>query len=145
VVGGRLLNQTYMPLDEISHSPYSQTGREALLNTNITFNAIPHYSTDIAYSYVNEINKIKSSDGIETFTTRNLVNLYATWDETSIKWNIPIGDQLQYNNDRGSTHIGRAQLNYSRQWNQHRLDGIAGTEIRNITSSYYAHNVWGFN
>src|SRR5690606_30607670 len=97
------------------------------------------------YSYANQYSEIKDTEGMETFNLRSLVNLYATWDDTSIKWNIPIGNHLQYTNNSGLTHIGRVQLNYNRQWNSHRIDAIAGTEIRDVSSSYNAHDVWGFD
>ncbi len=145
VAGGRLLDWTFVPLGEIGLSSNVNTGRETLVNAKFTALATPSLSATIAYSYANQINEIKNTEGVETFNLRSLINLYATWDDTSIKWNIPIGDHLQYSNNRASTHIGRAQLNYGRQWNSHRLDGIVGAEIRSIASSYHTHNVWGFD
>ncbi|WP_353197684.1 SusC/RagA family TonB-linked outer membrane protein [Parapedobacter defluvii] len=145
VAGGRLLDWTYVPLAEIGHSSNVNTGRETLFNANFTVSLTPHLSANVAYSYANQYSEIKDTEGMETFNVRSLVNLYATWDDTSIKWNIPIGDHLEYTNNSGLTHIGRAQLNYNRQWSSHRVDAIAGTEIRDISSSYNAHNVWGFN
>lgn len=148
IAAGQLLNWTNKPLDEIALANNRTRTTEFRLNQQLNWQIIPSLRFSMLYQYQQGNTQTRNLQSRDQYYTRDLINHYTQPDYIgSIPIRaIPLGDILDITQSRYTTHNGRLQLNYSHTWNsRHRLDALAGWEIKSNTSAANAARLYGYN
>jgi len=136
VAGGRLLDWKYRPLKELNDSRETQITRETFFNLSGSYAFNFGLKLNALYAYQRTFNPIESWRGIGSFYQRDEINYYSSWNTEQVFWALPVGDYLLINNWDGSTHQGRATVEFNRSWsNKHELNVLGGYEIREVGKS----------
>ncbi|WP_134089093.1 SusC/RagA family TonB-linked outer membrane protein [Olivibacter sp. XZL3] len=142
---GRLLDWTYRPLEEIYLADH------VMKNQNLTANARLHYafgkdfSAEFRYQYERQDEGEHNFRSNELFYTRDLINRYTQLDGSNVVRPIPMGGILDYGSSDMETHNGRVQLNYKKDWIDHRITAMLGGEIRQQAFSYLRNRAYGYD
>ncbi|MCS4226411.1 SusC/RagA family TonB-linked outer membrane protein [Sphingobacterium sp. BIGb0165] len=143
IAGGRLLDYSYVPLDQLNDSKETQQIREFFTNINAGYSFDFGLKLNLLYAYQRTMNPTEIWKGISTFQQRDEINSFASWNNNVITWNLPVGDFLGIVNWDSYNHQSRATADYSKKWNEkHEISLFAGMEVRKneqkITSSQYS-------
>jgi TonB-linked SusC/RagA family outer membrane protein len=145
--GGKLLNWNYYPIDE--HNHISNTSRISALTTNLglTIRLTKGLTADIKYQYQRQSQDNTVIYDLQSFYARNLVNSYSQLNRATavVTYKVPKGGVYSNAGSLLLVHNIRAQLNYTRSWKDHRLDAIAGTEVRQAVSNSSSFMAYGYN
>lgn len=144
---GKLLNWKYYPLEDYKHDRIATSLEEIVANIGLSYKIIAGLEMDVRYQYQRQNRNTERNAGIESFYARDLINRFSQIDNTlgTINYIVPNdGIQTRYY-DIGNSQNFRAQLNFNRQWNNHTVNAIAGTEVREISSKGYNSTIYGYN
>ncbi|QQD13139.1 SusC/RagA family TonB-linked outer membrane protein [Sphingobacterium sp. UDSM-2020] len=145
---GNLLNWSYNPIKEQDDN-YSKTNPKDLsLNFSLKYKLLPSLNLQALYAFQSVQNDISDWSGIGTYSTRNMINLYTQWnDEKILKRPVPVGDRMNLMFNHTSSYTARFQADYSfeDQLKKHRLDLMAGSEIRQRSFRSNSYGMYGYN
>ncbi|WP_342331913.1 SusC/RagA family TonB-linked outer membrane protein [Pedobacter sp. FW305-3-2-15-E-R2A2] len=142
---GRLLDYHYRPLAELDQSSNILKAREILLNLGASYKLNPIFNLSIKYQYQRKSTQGVDWSGIGSYYTRDLINQFTEYDESSLTRAIPIGDILSYNNQELKGYASRAQVDANKTWGTNELVAIAGVEIRENNNRAQTNMVYGYN
>lgn len=143
---GKLLDWKYRPLDELRNGDNLFRQREYVLNFGANYNLFKSISASIAYQHSNTYGELRNHYSIKTYQARHLINQYAQFDGTDFVFTIPKGGILDYGNNKGNSHMGRAQLNFNKSINQrHQINGLIGGEVRENVVESTAGRSYGYD
>ncbi|MDH5827775.1 SusC/RagA family TonB-linked outer membrane protein [Sphingobacterium faecium] len=146
VAGGRLLDWSYFPLNELNDTKETQQINEFLTTINAGYHFDFGLKLNLLYAYQRSNTEIELWSGIGSFLQRDLVNSYASWTNTKVTWNMPVGDSFYLANWDNRTHQGRATAEYYKKWNdKHELSLFSGMEMRSIEKIMTSSQYYGFN
>ncbi len=140
-----LLPWKYTPLDEVDLADYTIRNSSARINPGIKFTISKDLTIDINYQYQLEREDQRNLNSIETYYTRNMVNLFTQVNGNTLTRPIPAGGILDLSYSTITAHSGRAGINFNKNINQHRILALAGAEIRQITQTSGRTYVYGYN
>ncbi len=146
--GGKLLDWHYRPLDEIKFADNTTKNKTIRLNLGVSYKITKWLKADIKYQYISQLSDQRNLQGIETFYTRNLINLYTNLAQTtaSLRNPIPIGGILNVFNSQQQSHNLRGQLSFQKNWNnKHDISGMAVAEISDISGNSAGNRFYGYN
>lgn len=148
IAAGQLLDWSYKPIDEISLNNNKIRNTEFRLNHQLTWQLLQVLRFSALYQYQQGYTETRNLQSSDLYYTRDLINRYTQPDYTGgiATRAIPLGDILDLTQSRYSTHNGRLQLNLSHAWQgKHRLDALAGWEIKAYNSSSNTVRRYGYN
>ena len=124
-----LLDWQYRPLDEQRLSDQTAHSSELLLNGEIRYRILPGLGAQLSYQYLSSASENQNYNSPDSYYVRDWVNKFTQSDGTRI---IPYnGINEIFGKTKGKAQSGRAQLNYSRDYNyRHQLSALAGAEVR---------------
>jgi len=142
VAGGRLLDWSYYPLNEVNETKQVQRLNEFFTNMNAGYHFDFGLKLNLLYAYQRSTTKFEAWRGMGTMAQRDLINSYASWDANTVTWNLPLGDNFTVVDWGNQTHQSRGTAEFNRKWNdRHELSLFSGVEIRalrrNVISSQY--------
>jgi TonB-linked SusC/RagA family outer membrane protein len=145
---GKLLNWKYNPLDELNNSDNATKDQDIVITTGVKYDIVKDLNFSGNYQYQHEDGAIERYYNENTYSARNLINLFTNLSSNtpSVRNPVPIGgllDQIYY---KIVSHIGRGQLNFNKGWsNKHQLNAVAGGEIRETINTSSGTRSYGYN
>lgn len=140
---------TYNPILERQGRNKKTTTLNLRAQAGLTFKIINGLDFDSKFQY--EVYQINTKDIYDesTFTVRNMVNTYTSWDmETNeLKPNLPKGGFLEQSKSEVNSYNWRNQLNFNREFaDRHNISFIVGTEISNrVAQGMSSPRTYGYN
>lgn len=134
---GNLLNWKYYPLDDYKHNKSISHVNELLANIGFEYKLLKELNLSIQYQYQKQSNDTKGLSDLQSFDTRNTINLFSQLDRITgiVKYIVPLGDIMRISEaDEKSQNI-RGQLNYNKTYHNHFISALAGAEIREVINS----------
>ncbi|WEK33797.1 MAG: SusC/RagA family TonB-linked outer membrane protein [Candidatus Pseudobacter hemicellulosilyticus] len=143
---GRLLDWTYRPLAESGLPNKTTRAHDYRINLMLTYRILPDLSAELKYQYSRTNTIARQLNGMETFSTRDLINKYTQIGPNGeVVRPIPLGGILDEQKYYLTGKNYRGQLNYHRQWNKHGLQVLGGVEVRNVEGKNYRERTYGYD
>lgn len=137
-----LLNWQYKPLEELELSDFTRVNNEIRINGGLKYKFLQYLSGEVKYQFQRMGDNSRNNQDPRSFAVRDLLNRYTQSNGTNP---IPYGGILNLGNSAITSHSGRGQLNFNRDWKQHRIYAIAGAEVREIDNFKNASRLYGYD
>ncbi|WP_134090077.1 SusC/RagA family TonB-linked outer membrane protein [Olivibacter sp. XZL3] len=137
----------YRPLDEIHLTDNFTKVNDLLLRVSADYQVVPGFTARLFYQ--NERQTINSYDYSNplSYNARNMVNRFVVRGEDANDWqyNFPQGGLLDLGNYEWLSQNARGQLDYNQAFGLHELNGILGTELRELKTEGYNNSFYGYD
>jgi TonB-linked SusC/RagA family outer membrane protein len=144
--GGQLLNWNYYPLTETNHNSSVNRQSEWLATLALNYKFSKAITGTISYQARQQTSINEALSTMESFNTRNTINLFTQLNRSTgtRTYIVPVGDILNQSTSRANGHNVRAQVNYNRSFNLHRIVALAGAEVRAVDANGFGSMVYGY-
>jgi TonB-linked SusC/RagA family outer membrane protein len=145
---GLLLDWNDRPLDELKLADNTSTLTNYRFNTGLKYKWQHGLDINLFYQYSGGNTETDNYQSQQTYYTRNLINSFSQIDFSSgtVTYPVPLGGILNLATSSYQSNNLRGQLNYSHAWrDEGRLNFIAGTEIRSITTQARSSALYGYD
>ena len=145
---GQLLPWHNKPYDDIRNTNNQTSRFDTRFLTSLLWRVRNGLNIQLSYQIETGSSETRNLQGIENYFTRDLINRYTQPNYiTGVpSYAIPFGDILDRTEQRFTSHNGRVQAVYQTRWNNHhRLDVLAGAEIRQISARRTTYRRYGVN
>lgn len=141
-----LKDWNYVPLADYAERDLKTVQSRLLLGMNISYVLTKHLTAQAQYQYGRNEGQTDDVYSENAYFTRNLVNSYTqVAPDGTLSFPVPNNGGVK---DQGHSlqqvHNIRAQLKYNRNWQEHRLNGLMGAELRDIQSLSSSNRVYGY-
>lgn len=144
--GGKLLNWSFSPLNEIVHADVKYKLQDIILNVGAKYKILKGLYADLSFQYENSNAKYSNYRSVQSYYTRNLINLFSQVSSSGVTYRVPKGGILDENLTDLLSKNGRVQLNFNKSLsNIHEINAIAGSEVRERISTGTTRRQYGFN
>ncbi|MCL8537669.1 SusC/RagA family TonB-linked outer membrane protein [Chryseobacterium gallinarum] len=146
-VGGKgLLDWNYYPLTDWQHNISTTRNAEVMLTAALNYKIIKGLDLDIKYQYQRQSGNKEGLHDEGSYYTRNYINKFAQVGAGgTTTFIIPKGGILDKSNSLLVVNNLRGQLNYNRNWGNHRMTAIAGIETRDARTKSDYNRYYGYN
>ncbi|WP_276503204.1 SusC/RagA family TonB-linked outer membrane protein [Terrimonas pollutisoli] len=143
---GLLLDWNYYPLEDYKHNKTTTRLNELMANVGVSYQLLKPLSISLQYQYQKQTSNGEGLAGMQSFSTRNTINLFSQLDRATskIKYIVPLGDVLRRSTANRKSQNIRAQLNFNKTWSAHSINAIAGAEAREIAGDSYGTVFYGY-
>lgn len=145
VGNGLLLDWKYRPLQDARNSDNNLNTLDLISNLTAKYEIFPFLSAELSYRYEKQITESENYYSKETYSTRDLINLFTQINGSGIKKIVPDGGILETRKNDISNHAIRGILNFSKTFNQHSISGLLGGELRQTEVFSDGHRTYGFD
>ncbi|SEN96701.1 TonB-linked outer membrane protein, SusC/RagA family [bacterium A37T11] len=142
---GRLLDWNYSPLNELANNDNKSKNNDWLANLAATYKITSFLNIEGRYQYESSISTGRENHNLDSYFTRNLINLFTAIGATSINYSVPMGGILDRSQGTINSHSGRVQLNYSQSFKQDKIAAIAGFELKQSQTNYQSDRLYGYD
>lgn len=143
---GKLRNWKFRVLDELAHADNTSKTQDILLNLGTSYRLTSEASLQASYQFQRSHLLQRDYKSVQTYYSRNLINLFTQIQGNNIKYIVPNGGVLDEANTEIKSHSGRLQINLNKKiQKKHEIAGIVGGEIRERVSSTSGNRSYGFN
>lgn len=142
---GKLLDWRYRPLGEINSTSDNLKTYHILLNLATNYKINDLLNIDLKYQHGRSISNEKALNGLGSYYTRNMINLYTQLNGDQTINNIPIGSIIDNSSGDMESNNLRGQINFNKRWNKNDFNAIAGAEIRSVHTTSNSFRAYGFN
>ncbi len=143
-ISNGLLDWSYRPLEELQLADNRQGVHEYRLNGGLTYKLPFGIQANILYQYNRLQNDARNYQSPETYYTRSLINQFSSIG-TPLSRPVPLGGILDRSNSLLVSQSFRGQLNYEKAWQQHRLNAIAGYEVKDAHTVGDTYRLYGYD
>ena len=145
--GKGLLDWSFNPLQEIAVANNRSESTNLRLNTRFKYRMLPGLHAEVLYQYTRSNSVAKNIQGLESYYTRNLINVYSQVNTNgSFNRIIPLGAIQDLNVGLSTGKSLRGQLSYQQQFGKnHEVNAIGGYEIRSQESTSNISRLYGFS
>lgn len=145
--GGKLLNWNYYPLEEHKYNRSVSNTNDVMANLAISYRFTKAFSAMIAYQLQKQTTSNENTATLESFSTRNTINLFTQLNRNTgvASYIVPMGSILSLTTASAKAQNLRSQLTYNNEWKQHRLNALAGAEIREVVGTGNGSVFYGYN
>jgi TonB-linked SusC/RagA family outer membrane protein len=140
--GTGLLDWQYRPLRERELLDNSDITRELRSSFGARYGIIQGLDIQLDYQYQGQWNTRENLYDRESYYVRNLVNRYTQADLTQV---FPNGSVLDESTVERSSHNGRGQVGYKRNFGIHDLDVLVGAEAREVVAESGGYKLYGYD
>ena len=141
---GRLLDWSYKPYDEIKNTNSTSKVNDLVINTALKYSFNNEIQTEIRYQYQSLNSNFGTTQNVEAYSVRNLINKYYQPNSAN-KFPIPIGGIIDESNGTTFSNQARLQVSYNKNWqNKHKLNMFIGTEIRDVKNRSITNRIYGY-
>ena len=139
------LDWQYRPLDELNmaNNVSRQNYNRASLEIRKTFSSA--FNIEFKYQYEKQYRKNDNLRNQKSYFVRNLVNVYYNPAAPIIKYPVPVGDILDQTVSELDGHTGRVQANLNQGWQKHRVNVIAGYEVKQLQTKSNMTRLYGYD
>lgn len=127
--GGQLLDWAYRPLEEVNQAQRI-IAHDIRMQVAARYQLVSDLRAEVSYMQQNTVGENTAVYPGSSYYARNLVNQFTQASNSELKYIVPVGGVYQATHNRSSDYSVRGQLNYTKQWDEHLLVGLAGGEMR---------------
>ncbi|MRG46969.1 SusC/RagA family TonB-linked outer membrane protein [Chitinophaga sp. SYP-B3965] len=140
------LDWHYYPLDEANNGDFSSRSYNTRINTGINYSVMPGLRLDVNYQWQKVLSDNKTINGIATFSTRDLINSFATVGPNGlVVYPYPLGGVYNKSNSDQTAWNLRGLLNFDKSYKQHDISLMIGLETREVkTESWVMPAQFGY-
>ncbi len=145
VGSGRLLDWAWRPKDELDRTNHRSTLDNYVLNLDLKYKILEGLDIQGQYQYSkgsDELNHLSTSD---SYYTRNLINQFSIVKPNEVIRPVPLGNILEKVLTRGISQSLRLQVNYSKNWLEHTLSALAGSDIKDYHNQTHDYTLYGYD
>ncbi len=145
---GQLLPWYNKPYDDIRKNNHKTARVDTRLLSSLSWLIKKGLTLQLSYQLETGTTETRNLQTVDHFFTRDLINRYTQPNYiTGVPtYAIPLGSILDRTDQRFVSHNGRAQVVFQTRWNNHhRLDILAGTEVRQISVRRISYRRYGVN
>lgn len=144
---GKLLNWLYYPLEEHKHSRTLSKRNDVMANLALNYKILDGFDVSLSYQLQTQTTTSQSHSTIESFATRNTINLYSQLNRNTgvVTYIVPKGDILRLSTSTSGSHNFRGQLQYKKLLGNHNIHMLAGSEIREVNGNGNGSLFYGYN
>ncbi|MCK7559456.1 TonB-dependent receptor [Chitinophaga sedimenti] len=137
----------FRPYDEIFLNDNTSKRTSIVLKLNLKYKLTKWLDFDVLYQNEKQAIDTRNYQSDKTYYTRNLINTFTQYNDTTkvFKYNFPRGGILSTNSTTLVSNNFRVQLAGSKTFNRHRVNYIAGAEIRQTNTESYPRTAYGYN
>lgn len=147
VGAAKLLSWQFYPLQEHLHNRSVAKTNDVIANMAVAYKLLKVFNLSLSYQFQQQGTQTENLSTLESYNTRSLINLFTQVNRNTgtLTYPVPKGDIRSLSNATAGSHNARAQVNFSKQWMQHTVTALAGTEIRAVQSSGYNSVFYGYS
>jgi len=144
---GKLLDWHYYPLEDYRHNTSKSTTQDVLINLGLAYTLKNGFTFNVKYQYRRQSTGTRNLADQQSYSTRNLINLFSEIDPATGKVNyiVPKGSVFGLSYGTVEANNIRGQINYTRVFSRFKIDAIAGSEIREEHSTANSYTTYGYN
>ncbi len=143
---GRLLDWSFVPLDDHQYMDRQDATKEININPTITYTNRLGFSVIGKYNYMWQQHAKDYLYDQQSYYVRDLINAYTQFQpDGSPLYIVPMGGIRDLARSETATHNARLQLGYNRRFGEHRVDALAGGELIATDMPSYNQVLFGFN
>ncbi len=143
---GKILDWKYKPIDEVRYGDNTSKLNDFVLFLGTRYKFSSYLSLDLKYQLEKALTKNRNIHSVESYFTRNLINLFTPTDGTTSQSIVPYGDIMDYSDSKLYSNNFRAQLNYTRSFfDKHTVDFIAGGEVKQREGDVNSGRFFGYD
>jgi TonB-linked SusC/RagA family outer membrane protein len=145
---GKLLDWNYRPLEELAENNNKTKSTRYQVNLGLKYKLIRGLDIDIKYQYSSGLSDTKEIYSKNSYFTRDYINQFSIINRTTgvVTRPVPLGDIVDFNNSRFSSHNIRGQISYSQNWNtKHSVSAILGGDIRDLKADGRSQRLYGYD
>ncbi|MGN7720256.1 SusC/RagA family TonB-linked outer membrane protein [Chitinophaga sp. 22620] len=144
--GKGLLDWHYRPLDEQKLRNNISNFFTTRLGGNIRYKITSYMNVDIKGQYERGIDNTDLIQDVQTFEMRNSINRYMFYDASGTpQYPIPMGGSItSVANEKTAWNL-RGQLNLSKTWDMHQINGLVGIEAAETKRDYSRTMHYGYD
>ncbi|MBO9634170.1 MAG: TonB-dependent receptor plug domain-containing protein, partial [Chitinophagaceae bacterium] len=141
-----MLNWQFNPLDEIDASDNSTKTQDLLFNAGIAYKFLRSFKLGVQFQHERQSSVNSVYNSMETYYTRNMINLFSHLEGDQLVNRIPKGGILFEDRGELRSNSFRTQLDFNKTFSGiHQVVALAGAEIREKESTHHSSNTYGFN
>lgn len=141
-----LLPWTYNAINELNYSNTKFEKQQTRMQLSLSSRITSWAELQVSGMYQRSSQEITSLDELESYATRDKLNTATSIQSGKLVYGIPVGAMVRNLNTWATDYGARAQLNINKQWNNiHRLNFLAGTDIREAKSKGYRQTRYGYD
>ena len=132
-----LMDETYVPVNEMGSSHYTEKSKYLNLNFGATFKIMEGLKINLRYQTENTTGYTKQYDSKNALAVKTMINDAAVRkDDGNFEYNIPIGGQILQTNTENNSYTLRLQADYNKTFaERHNLQILVGGERRKVVTS----------
>jgi len=143
------LNWQFNPLDELRNHDNTSTSKsyETRILSSVKYDLLKGLSGKMTFQYEKALTNGQSLSSADSYTARNMVNMFSNVSSTGqfVSYVVPPGGILDQSYNELTSYSIRGQLNYNNNWKKNNIDGIAGAEVRQMTTESSSNRLYGYN
>lgn len=145
--GGRLLDWGYYPTEDYKHHYSTTQSTNLIVNIGAQYILWKGFSVDAKYQSELQHGQKRTLNDEQSYTARYYVNLFSQINPVNglVNYNLPQGGILDITNSDIRVNNYRGQCNYTGKFGKHRLNALAGTEIREIHNTDETYRTYGYS
>ncbi|RLJ73657.1 SusC/RagA family TonB-linked outer membrane protein [Pedobacter alluvionis] len=143
---GKLLDWSYVPLEDYKHAVTRFRLNDFLSNIGIRQTILSWLSMEARYQYERQQSGSNNIQELGSYAARNMINTFTQISPTTgmISYIVPKGGILYQSSSVLTAHNLRAQVNVDKSLFSGVLTGIIGAEIRNSESEGQSGTYYGY-
>lgn len=137
---------TYNYLDELNYSNVLAKGTNIRMNASLTATVNSWLNFEASGMYTSIANKTRTLNELESYYTRNLINVATSVNNGKLAYGIPVGSYLYDTNFVNDSQSMRLQMNINKDFNENNsFHFLAGSEIREERREGSGQRRYGYN
>ncbi|GHB32349.1 SusC/RagA family TonB-linked outer membrane protein [Mongoliitalea lutea] len=141
-----LLDWNYYPIKEVGAGNNHNQENDVRLNLNLSYKIVDGLKAGIFYQYWTNGNNTENLQGLNLFSTRDLVNRFTQQSPGGVlSFPVPRNSILDIQNTRAFSHSLRGQLSYNKNLSSvSTIDAVAGWELKDLQSISREFRYYGY-
>ena len=141
-----LLDETYIPVDEVNKAHYSNENKYYNINVGAKIKFMEGLDLDLMYQTEQTNGYTKQLYDADSYTVKDEVNnATVIGADGTVTKHIPEGGKLQETWVKDHSYTFRIQLNFNREFGIHGVQALVGAERRKVMTQNTQLNKWGYN
>jgi TonB-linked SusC/RagA family outer membrane protein len=143
--GGKLLDWSYRPLDEIYNNDQSSESRDIIINAQANYQVFNFLKASVQYRYENSLGNNYNNQNENSNYTRTLINRFSQLAGNNVTRIIPLGGIIDEQNSELKAYNVRGQLDFDHSWGKSQVSALVGGEVRDAQTDANFFRVYGFD
>ncbi len=139
------LDWRFNPIQELSYTDNTSKLNNIRATGGISYAVLDGLNVQFKYQYEKQSGNSRALNPVESYSTRNMINRFSSYDGVTVTRVIPEGGILYLSNSDLNSRNGRFQVNYNKHFNIHSISALAGIEARETVTEGYSNQLYGYD